>query len=87
MKKPHIIVGADVNEQLAKLCEFFGTHDLYQFIKKKNIELEPHIMELVYKNLDKKPLWESLLNTSNVRYFDTRAVDLLNKMLNMDPVI
>ena len=80
------MVGKDADEQLIRLCEFFGTKGLYKFIKKQGIEVEPKVMDVIYANLDKRPVWESLLTVSNLKFFDVKGVDLLERLLSMDPV-
>lgn len=81
-----MVVGTDADEQLMKFCEFFGTKDLYQFIKEKEIEVSEETMQLIYKHIETKPMYEQMLSPGNIKYFDTKAIDLLNKMLNMHPV-
>lgn len=79
-------MGEDLDDQLYKMCEFFGTENLYHFIEQHRIEVKPEVMKVIYKHLDTKPVWENMLSTSNIRHFDVRALDLLNKLLNMNAV-
>lgn len=75
--------GKDNNEQLIKICRILGTEPLHRYITKYGIKLSS-----VYKSLlDSIPAckWENFITPENEHLAVPQAIDLLSKVLRIDP--
>jgi len=81
-KKEPFFQGNDNNDQLVKIAKVLGTDDLYKYIEKYNIALDP-----VYNNLidhfPKKP-YPKFITNDNMHLCHQSALDLLSNMLVYD---
>jgi serine/threonine protein kinase len=85
-KKPQLIVGRDLDEQLIRTLEMCGSsHPLLNFIHKEQLLVNPKIQLILSENKEKEFNWESMVNANNQNTFDLEGIDLMKKMLHMDP--
>lgn len=81
-KKEPFFHGNDNYDQLVKIAKVLGTDDLYKYIEKYNLVLDPHYSGLL-GNFVKKPFLK-FVNNENMHLCTSDAVDLLSKMLIYD---
>mmetsp|Transcript_22723 Transcript_22723/g.20205 ORF Transcript_22723/g.20205 Transcript_22723/m.20205 type:complete len:274 (-) Transcript_22723:24-845(-) len=74
--------GKDNDDQLRKITQVLGTTDLYNYIKKYNIELTPALRRII-GNYSKKN-WSGFINEKNKAFVSDEVLDLIDKMLVMD---
>ena len=84
-KKPHLILGRDLDEQLIKTLEVCGSFPLLNFINKEQLLVNPKIQLIMGDNIQNQFNWESLVNDNNSTTFDIEGLDLMKKMLHVDP--
>lgn len=84
-RKPHLILGRDLDEQLAKTLKVCGSLALSRFVNKEKIKLTPKTQLLLDYNISTTFVWEGLLDDTNLQLFDLEGVDLLKLMLNPNP--
>ncbi|CAK5264883.1 unnamed protein product [Mycena citricolor] len=78
-RKEPFFHGHDNYDQLVKITKVLGTDELYAYIDKYNIRLDPQYDEL----LGRKP-WTRFITSENQRYISNEAIDLLDKLLRYD---
>jgi len=81
-KKEHVFLGRDNLEQLIKITNVLGTQDLYKYMEKYNVRLEPN--EYASIGTKAKKEWSSFINNENCHLCSPEALDLLNRMLIYD---
>ena len=79
-------MGEDLTQQFIKTIEFYGSQNFNSFCEKNQIKLQHEILEVLEKNKAIEPIWEKFLNSTNLKLFDRNAVDLMNRMLRLNPV-
>ena len=84
-QKDFFFKGSDLNDQLFKITEVLGFEDIENFQEKYKNEskINVNIKEKI-KNLKKKE-WRSFINENNKYLINDDAIDLLDKMLKIDP--
>ena len=83
MKEP-FFHGSDNFDQLEKITRVLGTQELFEYLKKYGIELDPHF-EGVLGNHPKKALSKFITN-ENKHLVSNEALDFLSQMLVYDHV-
>ncbi|KAG9223083.1 hypothetical protein CCMSSC00406_0000228 [Pleurotus cornucopiae] len=81
-RKEPFFHGHDNYDQLVKIAKVLGTDDLYLYIEKYTIRLDPHYSELITR-FPRKP-WTRFITSENQRYISNEAIDLLDKLLKYD---
>lgn len=81
-KKEPFFPGIDNYDQLVKIAKVLGTDDLYKYIEKYNLTLDPHYSGIL-GNYQKKP-WNKFVTQENQSLCSNEALDLLSKMLVYD---
>ena len=81
-----MFLGKDLDEQLDKLVEFFGSADLLNYAKNMNHTIDEEMNRRLLAHIEKNTLWEVYCDSSNVHLFDESGFDLVNKLMCMDPV-
>ena len=81
-RKEPFFFGQDNNDQLVKIAKVLGTDDLYAYLNKYNLCLDPHLETLVGRQ-SRKP-WLRFVNHDNQHLVSREAVDLLDKLLRYD---
>ncbi|KAF7310625.1 Casein kinase II subunit alpha [Mycena chlorophos] len=96
-RKEPFFHGHDNYDQLVKITKVLGTDELYAYIDKYNIRLDPQYDELLGRQAVLfKPhvlhahrvvdtlAWSKFVTSENQRYISNEAIDLLDKLLRYD---
>nr|XP_020660145.1 casein kinase II subunit alpha-like [Pogona vitticeps] len=75
-RKEPFFHGHDNYDQLVRIAKVLGTEDLYDYIDKYNIELDPH--------RHSRKRWERFVHSENQHLVSTEALDFLDKLLRYD---
>ncbi|KAL9264882.1 Casein kinase II subunit alpha-4, chloroplastic-like protein [Drosera capensis] len=81
-RKEPFFYGQDNHDQLVKIGKVLGTDELFAYLNKYRIELDPHLAALVGRH-SRKP-WTKFMNSDNLHLAVTDAVDFLDKLLKYD---
>jgi len=97
-RKEPFFHGHDNYDQLVKITKILGTDELYAYIEKYNIRLDPQYDELLGRSVliccqqglisrrsryPRKP-WTKFITSENQRFISNEAIDLLDKLLRYD---
>uniref|UniRef100_A0A1B6EX55 Casein kinase II subunit alpha n=1 Tax=Cuerna arida TaxID=1464854 RepID=A0A1B6EX55_9HEMI len=74
--------GRDNSDQLVRIAKVLGTDDLYRYLKKYNMHLEPKNIDLLGRHSRKN--WEKFVSKNNKDLVSPEALDFLNKLLRYD---
>ena len=66
-----------------RIAKVLGTEDLYDYIDKYNIELDPHFNDILGRHSGKR--WERFVHSENQHLVSPEALDFLDKLLLYDP--
>lgn len=69
-------------DQLVKIAKVLGTDDLFEYLDKYDIELDPQYDDILGRFPKKS--WHGFVNTENQRFFSNDAIDFLDKLLRYD---
>jgi len=81
-RKEPFFHGHDNYDQLVKIVKVLGTDELFDYLDKYNLELDPHFDGILGRHT-RKP-WSKFLNADNQHLVSPEAVDLLDKLLRYD---
>lgn len=81
-RKEPFFYGHDNYDQLVKIAKVLGTEELYAYLAKYRIELDPHLEALVGRHA-RKP-WEKFKTAENQHLVTPEALDFLDKLLRYD---
>jgi len=81
-RKEPFFNGHDNYDQLVKIAKVLGTDDLYAYLAKYHIELDPHLEALIGRH-SKKP-WTKFITAENTHLVSPEALDFLDKLLRYD---
>ena len=81
-RKEPFFHGHDNYDQLVKIVKVLGTEELFDYLDKYNLELDPHFDGILGRHA-RKP-WSKFLNPDNQHLVSPEAVDLLDKLLRYD---
>jgi len=81
-KKEPFFQGHDNYDQLVKIAKVLGTDDLYKYLEKYNLVLDPHYSGIL-GNYPKKQ-WQKFVTNENIQLCPNEAIDLLSKMIIYD---
>ncbi|GAB2227408.1 hypothetical protein Droror1_Dr00009228 [Drosera rotundifolia] len=81
-RKEPFFYGQDNHDQLVKIAKVLGTDELFAYLSKYRIELDPHLAALVGRH-SRKP-WTKFMNSDNLHLAVPDAVDFLDKLLKYD---
>ncbi|KAJ3103329.1 Casein kinase II subunit alpha [Phlyctochytrium planicorne] len=81
-RKEPFFHGHDNYDQLVKIAKVLGTEELFLYLDKYDIDLEPHFDEILGR-YPRKP-WTKFINPENERYVSPEAIDFLDKLLRYD---
>jgi casein kinase II subunit alpha len=65
-----------------KIAKVLGTEELFAYIEKYELELDPHFDEILGR-YPRKP-WAKFVTPENQRYVTPEALDFLDKLLRYD---
>lgn len=81
-KKEPFFHGNDNYDQLVKIAKVLGTEDLFAYLEKYNLELDPYF-DGILGRYSKKP-WTKFINKENQHLVSEEALDFLDKCLRYD---
>ena len=81
-KREPFFQGSDNYDQLVKIAKVLGTEELYAYLARYRIELDPHLEALVGRHT-RKP-WEKFRTAENQHLVSPEALDFLDKLLRYD---
>ncbi|KAI9025687.1 kinase-like domain-containing protein [Hyaloraphidium curvatum] len=81
-RKEPFFHGHDNYDQLVKIAKVLGTDELFAYLEKYDIELDPHFDEILGR-YPRKP-WNRFVNAENTRYITPEAIDFLDRLLRYD---
>ncbi|KAL8168356.1 hypothetical protein V2J09_009855 [Rumex salicifolius] len=81
-RKEPFFYGHDNYDQLVKIAKVLGTDELYAYLNKYRIELDPNLAALVGRH-SRKP-WSKFINSDNQHLAVPEAIDFLDKLLRYD---
>ncbi|KAL4623721.1 casein kinase II subunit alpha isoform X1 [Arapaima gigas] len=81
-RKEPFFHGHDNYDQLVRIAKVLGTDDLYDYIDKYNIELEPRFNDILGRHSRKR--WERFVHSENQHLVSNEALDFLDKLLRYD---
>jgi len=81
-RKEPFFNGHDNYDQLVRIAKVLGTDELYAYLNKYRIELDPHLEALIGRH-SRKP-WSKFVNADNQHLVSSEAIDFLDKLLRYD---
>jgi casein kinase II subunit alpha len=81
-RKEPFFYGHDNYDQLVKIAKVLGTEELYSYLNKYGIELDPQLEALVGRHSRKA--WTRFSNQENSHLVTPEALDFLDKLLRYD---
>ncbi|KAJ3229895.1 Casein kinase II subunit alpha [Chytriomyces hyalinus] len=81
-RKEPFFHGHDNYDQLVKIAKVLGTDELFAYLDKYGIDLDPHF-DTVLSRYPRKP-WSRFINVDNERYISPEAIDFLDRLLRYD---
>jgi casein kinase II subunit alpha len=81
-KKEPFFHGHDNYDQLVKIAKVLGTDDLFEYLDKYDLELDPHFDGTLGRH-SQKP-WSRFTNAENSHLASEEAIDLISKLLRYD---
>ncbi|GAA6057241.1 hypothetical protein JCM3770_003818 [Rhodotorula araucariae] len=71
--------GQSNDDQLVKIAKVLGTDDLWTYLDRYNLDLDPELEQAIESH-SRKP-WSRLVAHDNSKYVNSEALDLLDRML------
>ncbi len=84
-KKEPFFHGQSNSDQLVKIARVLGTEELFDYLDKYDIELDPQYDDILGR-FPRKP-WLSFVNQDNQRFVSNDAIDFLDKLLRYDHMV
>ncbi|PIG88157.1 valyl-tRNA synthetase [Aspergillus arachidicola] len=81
-RKEPFFHGNSNSDQLVKIAKVLGTEELFEYLDKYEIELDPQYDEILSRFPRKT--WHSFVNAENQRFVSDEAIDFLDKLLRYD---
>lgn len=81
-RKEPFFHGHDNYDQLVKIAKVLGTDELFEYLEKYELELDPHFDGLLGRHT-KKP-WQRFVAPENQHLVSHEAIDLLDRLLRYD---
>lgn len=81
-RKEPFFHGHDNYDQLVKICKVLGTDELYIYLEKYEIELDPQYDDILGR-YQRKP-WGRFVTSENQRFVSSEAIDFLDRLLRYD---
>lgn len=81
-RKEPFFHGHDNYDQLVRIAKVLGTEELYEYLDKYNIELDPRFNDILGRHSRKR--WERFVNQDNQHLVSPEALDFLDKLLRYD---
>lgn len=84
-RKEPFFHGNSNSDQLVKIAKVLGTEELFEYLDKYDIELDPQYDEILSR-FPRKP-WHSFVTAENQRFVSDEAIDFLDKLLRYDHAV
>jgi len=81
-KKEPFFHGHDNYDQLVRIAKVMGTDDLYDYLDKYNIVLDPRFNDILGRHSRKR--WERFVHTENSHLVSPESLDFLDRLLRYD---
>ncbi|CAF4075046.1 unnamed protein product [Rotaria sp. Silwood2] len=81
-RKEPFFHGHDNYDQLVRIAKVLGTDELYEYLEKYQIELDPRFNEILGRHSRKR--WERFVHSENQHLVSQEALDFLDKLLRYD---
>lgn len=81
-KKEPFFHGHDNYDQLVKIAKVLGTEELYEYLHKYDLELDPHLETSVGRHARKA--WTKFINSENAHLAKAETIDFIDKLLRYD---
>jgi casein kinase II subunit alpha len=81
-RKEPFFAGHDNYDQLVRIAKVLGTDELYAYLNKYRIELDPNFEALIGRHT-RKP-WSKYISAENQHLVSAEAIDFLDKLLRYD---
>lgn len=81
-RKEPFFHGHDNYDQLVRIGKVLGTAELYDYVDKYNVDLDPRYNELLGRHSKKR--WERFVSQDNQHLVSPEALDYLDKLLRYD---
>mmetsp|Transcript_36769 Transcript_36769/g.89500 ORF Transcript_36769/g.89500 Transcript_36769/m.89500 type:complete len:347 (-) Transcript_36769:377-1417(-) len=81
-RKEPFFHGHDNYDQLVKIVKVLGTDELFDYLDKYNLELDPHFDGIMGRHTRKA--WQRFVTAENTHLVSPEAIDLLDKLLRYD---
>ena len=72
----------DNYDQLVRIAKVLGTEELYEYLDKYQIELDPRFSDILGRHSRKR--WERFVHSENQHLVSPEALDFLDKLLRYD---
>lgn len=81
-RKEPFFHGHDNYDQLVRIAKVLGTEELYEYLDKYQIELDPRFQDILGSHSRKR--WERFVHNENQHLVSAEALDFLDKLLRYD---
>jgi len=81
-RKEPFFQGRDNYDQLVKISKVLGTEELFEYLDKYDLELDPHFDGILGSH-SRKP-WSKFVNSENSHLVTPETIDFLDKLLRYD---
>jgi len=81
-KKEPFFHGHDNYDQLVRIAKVLGTEELYAYLDKYQIELDPRFSDILGRHSRKR--WERFVHNENQHLVSSEAMDFLDRLLRYD---
>ncbi|XP_041454176.1 casein kinase II subunit alpha-like [Lytechinus variegatus] len=81
-RKEPFFHGHDNYDQLVRITKVLGTDELYEYLDKYQIELDPRFNDILGRHSHKR--WERFVHSENQHLVSPEALDFLDKLLRYD---
>lgn len=84
-RKEPFFHGNSNSDQLVKIAKVLGTEELFEYLDRYDIELDPQYDDILSR-FPRKP-WATFVNAENQRFVSDEAIDFLDKLLRYDHAV
>lgn len=81
-RKEPFFHGHDNYDQLVRIAKVIGTEDLFDYLEKYHIELDPRFNDILGRHSRKR--WERFVHSENQHLVSPESLDFLDKLLRYD---
>jgi casein kinase II subunit alpha len=81
-KKEPFFHGHDNYDQLVRIAKVLGTEELFEYVEKYKIDLDPRFNDILGRHSRKR--WERFVHSENEHLVSPEALDFLDKLLRYD---